>query len=517
MPSSRVFSPNPGILDLLHTDNRVLPGVPVGDELNTRGWEQESVLRMLLNHSDLSTIQGFHRLPAYEYEEMINWPLLRQNIQNLIDLEDNETLVIERGRTSGILKTSEKAPRVLQINSEISEISNFYENALLSYNHMNEEHWGSIGFQNILENTFDTTSSLAKKFFAGSLEGKISVTTGFGWMGVAQSLSVVGNKGVVVVVELNRKLLEKMVEDGYCNRIYEDFDAAFDVAFEAKRNGQSRVIGLLGNASEVLHELVNKAIVPNIIIDTISTLNPGSNYFPSGYSFFDALRIRKADPHHYRNLCKHSLMMQAKAMVELQKRGSQVFEYGNYVREQAYNRGLDNAYGFSSLITDTVYPLLVSRPEYKWIALSNNSDDIFAIDDLIISEFSEHNSLSRQADLANRVILPPGIYSRKCKLDLDIAQMFFQKINYMVRNGDISAPILLGISDFIGTEHNLVSMEDESRSEKILQKALNNQYNSNWMSISFMGSSDTYYTLKENMLLLDGTTDSEERLKYLVN
>jgi urocanate hydratase len=496
-------------MEFLGGAQEVLPPVPSGQAISTKDWEQEAVLRMLLHHQDLSVTRYFGKLPPYEYESLINWPTLRENVRHLLSLENDQTLLLEEGKPATVVKTSKNAPRVVQVNFKQEEFTDFKESAYYIYNEMLSSSWTALGIQDLIDINYRIIDRISQDHFPNGLEEKIAVTTGFGNSGAALALALALHKAVVVVIEINRKLVEKMVEDSFCSRLYEDFDSAFDVAFDTKKNGQSRVIGLVANASEAIPELVNKGIVPAIVTDRTNPRDLLNGYFPGEYSYKDALRIRRADSHHYLNLTRHSIMFHVKSMVELHKRGSLVFDFGNNIRDVAYNRGFDNAYGFPSFVPGYVYPELISEKlNLKWVALSGNSEDIFVIDDLIVDEFADNPDLNRLIDVVNMVILPNTIPARKCRLGFAAGLLLAKRINDLVRNEELSAPVLLGLSDF-----RAGLPEKKQSAAEILNQAIANPQGAAWVSVDYRGNDKEYYTLSEMMVVADGSKEAEQRIE----
>lgn len=521
--SPKMYAPDVNVIELLEGAQDVLPPVPAGPGLSTKDWEQESVLRMLLHQAELSVTRYFGKLPPYEYESLVDWTALRDNIRKLLSLENDQTLLIETGKPGVIVKSGKNVPRVILINSRQEEFTDFKESSYYIYNEMLNSSLANIGIQDIIDINYRIIDRIVQKRFPYGLEEKLAVSTGFGNTGAALALALNMHKAAVVVIEINRKLVEKRVENGFCQRLYEDFDSAFDVAIDAKRNGQSKIIGLVSNASEAIPELVNKGIVPAIVTDrTNNSRDLLNGYFPGEYSFADALRIRKADSHHYLNLARHSIMYQVKSMVELHKRGSLVFDFGNNIRDMAYNRGFDNAYGFPSFVPDYVYPELTSKKmNLKWLALSGNTEDIFIIDDLIVDEFADNPDLNRLIVLVNKVILQDSIPSRKCRLDYEDGLLLCRKINDLVRNEELTAPILLGLSDFSAVNNpetiNSDYLLDRNQSpEELVNKIINNPGGASWLSLDYRGNDREYYAFSEMMIVADGSKEAEQRIEQLL-
>ncbi len=519
--SRSIYEPDTGVIELVSGKQNFVPSVPRGSFISTKDWEQESFLRMLINHSEISVSKYFGKLPAYEYEELVDWVNLKHNVRSIMSLENDQTLIIENGKVFEIKNTDKTSPKVIVINSnkaEFSDLSNLKEVSYQAYNTMQKQSYMDIGMQDIIEDNYLAFNNLANKNYYGDFDGKIMVTSGFGYTGASQALAMNMNHGVTIIIDIDRKLVEKMYEDGFCNIFYEDIDSALDTAIDAKRSGLSKTIGLVGNASEILWDFINKGFVPNIITDRTNTKD---NYFPSGYSFSDALRIRRADAHHYKNLVNHTLMTHVKAMLELQKRGSIAFEFGNNIREKAYDRGLDNAFNIESFIPEYIYPVITSdKLNFKWIALSGNTEDVFVIDDLIMSEFSDNKDLVRMVDTINKVIFQKNIPARKVKLDADQAIKLFKIVNEMIRSEELSGSFLIDVSSFKmidNTDYFKQEFITEDNQQNIINKIIEENQGSSWVSINQYGNANQYYNLSENMILLDGSKESELNLINMIN
>ena len=327
-----------GVLELLDGEERLPLHAPRGTELHCKGWIQEAALRMLLNNLDPEVGENPDELIVYggSGKAARNWDCLRHIVKSLLNLENDETLLIQSGKPVGIFKTHENAPRILIANALIvpawatyEKFREFEQMGLTMFGQMTAGSWIYIGTQGILQGTYETFAEIARRHFRGTLAGKLVVSAGLGGMGGAQPLSVTMNEGVALIIEVDRTRIERRLHSGYCNRMAEDLDTALDWAFEAKRNGQPLSIGLLGNAADILTKLVNRGITPDILTDQTSAHDPLNGYVPAGCPLETSQTLRRIDPENYIKMAMHSIYVHVQAMLELQKRGSIVFEYGN--------------------------------------------------------------------------------------------------------------------------------------------------------------------------------------------
>lgn len=514
--SPNIYEPDTGITELLYGNENFLPEVPKGLGINTKSWKQEAILRIIINYYQQFITRYFGKLPAYEYESLIDWNNLRKTVKTLVDLESDETAFIFNGSVTSLFKTSYSSPRIILLNSKHELFDQFYDSSYCVYNEMLKNSYTRTGVTDIVDDNYYVFNSMATKEYFGDFEDKLMFTAGFGITGASQALAMQMNKGVSLVVDMDRKLIERMVEDSFCNVMYEDPDSAFDVALDAKRNGLSRTIGLVGNASEILWMMIDKGIIPNLVTDRTNTYDPVNGYFPSGYSYSDALRIRKADPHHYKNLVGHTIMTHVKAMLEMQKRGARVFEYGNKIREKAYNRGFDNAYSIPGYTDEYIYPVISDSEKlnFKWFGLSGDNEDIFVIDDILVSLFKDNKDISRMIDLYNKIILPKNTPSRNVKMDKDSGIAVYKEINEMLKNEELSAPILTNVSHFSAFDNNEKFISEPS--DINLNELIDNNKGMTMVSFDYYGNKDQFFKMTSKSLLLDGSKEAEQNIENLV-
>ena len=524
-----------GVIELLNGEDHIPLHAPRGTELNCKGWVQEAAMRMLLNNLDPEVAENPDELIVYggSGKAARNWDCLRQLVKTLLTLEKDETMLVQSGKPVGVFKSHENAPRVLLANSLLVPFWATYDNfrqleaqGLTMYGQMTAGSWIYIGTQGILQGTYETFAELARKHYGGTLEGKLVVSAGLGGMGGAQPLAVTMNGGVALIIEVDRKHIERRVNDGYCDRLIEDLDTALDVAMEAKRNGRALSIGLLGNAAEILPELVNRAVTPDVLTDQTSAHDPLNGYIPAGCTLETALRIRKTHPEEYINRALHSMYVHVQTMIELQKRGTIVFEYGNNIRQQAFNRGLENAFAFPGFVPAYIRPLFCEgKGPFRWAVLSGDPKDIYRIDEAILKAFPNNEGLKKWITMAQEKVHFQGLPSRICWLGYGERAYFGKIINDLVASGEVSSPVVIGrdhldCGSVASPNRETEKMKDGSDAIAdwvILNALINAVGGASWISVHHGGGVGIGYSLHAGMVIVaDGTKEAEERLQRVL-
>jgi urocanate hydratase len=337
-----------------------------------------------------------------------NWECFDAILESLKSLEPDETLLVQSGKPVGVFKTHEGAPRVLISNSMIVPKWATWENfrdledrGLTMYGQMTAGSWIYIGTQGILQGTYETLAALAKKHFNGSLKGKLVLTGGMGGMGGAQPLAATMNEGVIIDVEVDNARVKRRLDTGYCDLMVDNLDEALSIAGKAIDSGEPKSIGLVANAADVFSEFVGRGVIPDVVTDQTSAHDELNGYVPNGMSYEAALELRKSDPEKYIAESFRTMGEQVTAMLELQKKGAVVFDYGNNIRGQAKKAGVQNAFDFPGFVPAYIRPLFCEgKGPFRWAALSGEPEDIFKIDDLIFKLFPEDTALLRWIKLA---------------------------------------------------------------------------------------------------------------------
>ena len=419
-----------------------------GKELRCRGWRQEGILRMLENN--LENAEKPEELIIYggSGKAARNWDCFHAIVDTLKNLEDDETLLVQSGKPVAVFKTWKTAPRVLIANANLvphwSNWDVFHElekKGLIMYGQMTAGSWCYIGTQGIIQGTYETFAACAGKHFKSDLRGKIVLTGGLGGMGGAQPLAIKMNNGICIAVECDRKRIERRIKAGFCDMVVEDIDEAVEIAEQAKEEGEPKSIAVVGNCADTHPYLVEKGFKPDVVTDQTSAHDELNGYVPAGYygdNVEEAYELRRENPKKYIELSMESMKRHCKAMVDFQKRGSVVFDYGNNLRGQAKKAGFEDAFSYPGFVIAYIRPMLaVGRGPFRWIALTGNPEDILKTDKKVLELFPEDNVLKNWITLAEKYLPWEGLPARVCWLGYGEREKFALEINRMVREGEI--------------------------------------------------------------------------------
>jgi urocanate hydratase len=516
--------------------NKRIVNVKKGTEIECKGWEQEAVLRMLYNNLDPEVAEIPEELVVYGGigKAARNWESFDAIVNTLRNLENDETMLVQSGKPVGVFKTHKAAPRVLLSNSVLvpkwANWEHFHEldqKGLMMYGQMTAGSWIYIGTQGILQGTYETFAALAKKHFNNSLKGTITLTAGLGGMGGAQPLAVTMNGGVVIAVDVDAERIQKRLDTKYCDVKTDSLEEAVAMAYEARDEGKALSIALLGNAAEVHHELLKRGVKIDIVTDQTSAHDPLNGYVPEGYSLEEATRLRKENPSQYTQLSQKSMAKHVEAMLEFQKRGSIVFDYGNNIRQVAKDEGVDNAFDFPGFVPAYIRPLFCEgKGPFRWAALSGDPEDIYRTDRLIKELFPENEALNRWIDMAQEQVSFQGLPSRICWLGYGERVKMGLAINELVRKGELKAPIVIGrdhldCGSVASPNRETESMKDGSDAVgdwAILNALINTAAGGSWISFHHGGGVGMGYSLHAGMVVVaDGTDLAQERLERVLN
>ena len=399
---------------------------PRGRQLSCKSWHQEAALRMLMNNLDAEVAERPQDLIVYggSGKAARNWESYHAIVSALRELENDETLLVQSGKPAGIFKTHEYSPRVLIANSNLvghwanwEEFRRLETLGLMMYGQMTAGSWIYIGSQGIIQGTYETFASIARRHFGGSLRGKIVVSGGLGGMGGAQPLAATMAGAVFLGVEIDPERIRKRLQTGYCDRISSDLNEALSLVEGAARRGEALSVGLVGNCAEVLPELVRLGFTPDVLTDQTSAHDPLNGYVPARLSLDEAAQLRRENADEYLRRSMDSIATHVRAMLDLQKRGAVTFDYGNNIRGQALKAGVSNALDFPGFVPAYIRPLFCEgRGPFRWVALSGSPADIAVTDDLALEMFAENESLARWIRLARERIRFQGLPSRICWL-----------------------------------------------------------------------------------------------------
>jgi urocanate hydratase len=427
---------------------------PRGTTLTCKNWLIEAAYRMIQNNLDPEVAGDPEHLIVYggRGKAARNWECFDAILESLRCLEPDETLLVQSGKPVAIFRTHEDAPRVLIANSNIVPHWATQENfdrweaaGLIMFGQMTAGSWIYIGTQGILQGTYETFGSVARQHGWGSLRGKFVLTSGLGEMGGAQPLAVTMNEGVALVVEVDQRRIERRLRHRYLDLATADLEEAMTWVEEAKAAGEARSIGLLGNAAQVLPELIQRGVVPDVVTDQTSAHDPLMGYIPSGFSVDEAAELRESDPAAYQTRAMQSMAAHVEAMLAFQRSGSIVFDYGNNLRQRAYDQGVKDAFSFPGFVPAYIRPLFCegSGP-FRWVALSGEPSDIYETDRIILNLFPENAHLRRWLTMAEKQVAWQGLPARICWLKYGERARAGLAFNDAVAAGRVKAPIVIG-------------------------------------------------------------------------
>jgi urocanate hydratase len=508
---------------------------PTGSTLSCKGWVQEAALRMLLNNLDPDVAEKPEELIVYggRGKAARNFESLDLIIKGLKQLENNETLLVQSGKPVGILQTHENAPRVLISNSQLvanwanwKHFDELERKGLIMYGQMTAGSWIYIGSQGIVQGTYETFGAVANKHFNGSLKGTISVTAGLGGMGGAQPLAITMNEGVCLAAEVEKWRIEKRLETKYIDVMVEDIDEAIDVAWQAKKDRKALSIGVVCNAVALLQRLIARNLIPDVLTDQTSAHDPLIGYIPHTLNIAQADVLRKENPDAYVKRSYESMKLHVELMLELQKRGSITFDYGNNIRARAKEQGLENAFDFPGFVPAYIRPLFCEgKGPFRWAALSGDPNDIAVTDEVISKLFPENTGLQRWLTLAKERIKFQGLPARICWLGQGEREKAGLAFNELVRTGKVKAPIVIG-RDHLDTG-SVASPNRETESMKdgsdaiadwpILNALVNTAGGASWVSLHHGGGVGMGYSIHAGMVIVaDGTDEAAARLSRVL-
>jgi len=508
---------------------------PTGSKLSCKNWQAEAAMRMLMNNLDPDVAERPEDLIVYggSGKAARNWECYDQIIASLKELNDDQTLLVQSGKPVAVFKTHTNAPRVIISNAQLvpawatwDEFRRLDALGLTMYGQMTAGSWIYIGSQGILQGTYETFAACADKHFEGSLAGKFVLTAGLGGMGGAQPLAATMNGAVMLGIDVDKTRIQKRIETGYCDVLTEDLDEAIKLVLEAKQNKEAKSIGLVGNAGDVLPELLKRNIIPDIVTDQTSAHDMLNGYVPMGMTFEEALELRKSDPDKYIKLSKDTVVVHCRAMYDFLKRGSIVFDYGNNIRGEALNHGFKEAFDIPGFVPEYIRPLFCDgKGPFRWAALSGDPNDIFVTDEYVLKTFPENKALARWIKKAQEKVHFQGLPARICWLGYGERAKMGKIFNDLVREGKVKAPIVIGrdhldCGSVASPNRETEKMKDGSDAIAdwpILNFALNAIGGASWVSLHHGGGVGIGLSIHSGMVIVaDGTKDAEERLERVL-
>lgn len=509
---------------------------PHGSQLTCKNWQIEAAYRMIQNNLDPSVAEHPEKLIVYGGlgKAARNWDSLDAILDSLQHMNPDETLLVQSGKPVGIVPTHEQAPRVIIANSNLvgkwanwDEFRRLDELGLMMYGQMTAGSWIYIGTQGIVQGTYETFAECARQHFGGDLFGTFILTAGLGGMGGAQPLAATFNGAVALCIEIDESRIDKRIKDGYCDVKLSSLTEALTLVENCKKNRTALSIGLIGNAAEILPEMLHRGIIPDIVTDQTAAHDPLHGYYPAGLSKEEADILRVEDPNEYLKKSYHSIGEHVKAMIAFQKAGSIVFDYGNNIRGIAKdNAGVHNAFDFPGFVPAYVRQLFCDgNGPFRWVALSGDPEDIAVTDDAIMGLFPHNDGLHRWIKNAQSSIGYQGLPARICWLSYGERAKAGKLFNDLVASGKVSAPIVIGrdhldcgsvASPFRETE-SMLDGSDAIADWVYLNFALNTLGGATWVSLHQGGGVGMGLSLHSGMVIVaDGTKDAEKRLNRVL-
>ncbi len=507
---------------------------PRGTQLHCKSWLTEAAYRMIQNNLDPEVAERPMDLVVYggRGQAARNWDAFDSILESLLQLENDETLLVQSGKPVVVFKTHEDAPRVLIANSNLVPHWATQENfdrlaaqGLIMFGQMTAGSWIYIGTQGIVQGTYETLSALAKQRGWGSLKGKFVLTAGLGGMGGAQPLAVTMNEGVGLVVEIDPERARRRQEIGYIDLVVDTLEEAMTLVEECKEQKIPKSIGVIGNAADIYPELVLRGVIPDVVTDQ-TPAHDVLMYVPSGLSLAAADVMRKTDPTEYERLSMKSMAKHVEAMLAFQKAGAEVFDYGNNLRQRAYDYGVTNAFDFPGFVPAYIRPLFCEgKGPFRWVALSGDPEDIYRTDEAVMELFPEDEALHRWMKMAREKVPFQGLPSRICWLGYGERARAGLKFNELVAKGLVKAPIVIGrdhldAGSVASPNRETEGMRDGSDAISdwpILNALVNAIGGATWVSFHHGGGVGIGFSQHAGQVIVaDGTPEAARRLERVL-
>ena len=507
---------------------------PRGTQLTCKNWLSEAAYRMIQNNLDPEVAEKPDDLVVYggRGKAARNWESFDAILESLINLEEDETLLVQSGKPVIVFKSHKDAPKVLIANSNIvphwatwEKFDELDKKGLIMYGQMTAGSWIYIGTQGILQGTYETFGALAKLKGWDSLKGKFVLTAGLGGMGGAQPLSITMNEGVGLVVEVDPERAERRRTIGYIDMVVDTLEEAMTLVEEFKQKGIPKSIGLIGNAADIYSELVARGVTPDVVTDQTSA-HEALFYVPSGLSVTAANQLRISDPEKYKKMAMDSMSTHVKAMLAFQRAGAEVFDYGNNLRQQAFNNGVSDAFEFPGFVPAYIRPLFCEgKGPFRWVALSGDPEDIYTTDKAIMELFPDDAHLHRWMKMAREKVPFQGLPSRICWLGYGERAKAGLMFNELVANGKVKAPIVIGrdhldSGSVASPNRETEAMKDGSDAISdwaILNALINAVGGATWVSFHHGGGVGMGYSQHAGQVIVaDGTPEAAVRLERVL-
>jgi len=508
---------------------------PRGTELNAQSWLTEAPLRMLMNNLDPEVAERPEDLVVYGGigKAARNWDCYHAIIRTLKALKSNETLLVQSGKPVGVFTTHEDAPRVLIANSNLvphwanwDHFNELDKKGLMMYGQMTAGSWIYIGSQGIVQGTYETFVEMGRQHYGGDLYGRWILTAGLGGMGGAQPLAATMAGASMLAIECQESRIEKRIETGYLDQRADSLDEAMAIINQAVADKKAVSVGLLGNAAEILPEMIGKGIHPDAVTDQTSAHDPTNGYLPKGWTVDEWFAKRQSDPQGTAKAARASMKVHVEAMLAFQKQGIPTFDYGNNIRQEAFNVGCENAFDFTGFVPAYIRPLFCrGAGPFRWVALSGDPEDIYKTDAKVKELIPDDPHLHRWLDMARSRIQFQGLPSRICWVGLDQRHKLGLAFNEMVKSGELSAPVVIGrdhldsgsVASPNRDTESMVDGSDAVSDWPLLNALLNTASGATWVSLHHGGGVGMGYSQHSGVVICcDGTDAAAKRLERVL-
>jgi urocanate hydratase len=503
--------------------------------MSCKGWQQEAALRMLMNNLDPEVAENPDELVVYggTGRAARSWDAFGAIVRALRELDDDETLLVQSGKPIAVFQTGTHAPTVLIANSNLvgrwatwEHFNELERRGLMMYGQMTAGSWIYIGTQGILQGTYETFGAMGRAHFGGTLAGKWVLTGGMGGMGGAQPLAATMNEGAILCVEVDPDRIRRRIDHRYCDRMTYDLDEALGWIREATASGQPLSVGLVGNCAEVLPELVDRGVVPDVLTDQTSAHDPLNGYVAAGMTLAEVAELRQRDPEEYLRRSRASIRAHCEAMVALMRKGAHTVDYGNNLRGEALAAGFEDAFAYPGFVPAYVRPLFCEgKGPFRWVALSGDPADLARTDELVLELFPHDEHLVRWIRLARERVRFQGLPARICWLGQGERARFGVALNDLVASGELSAPIVIGrdhldtgsvASPFRETEA-MKDGTDAVADWPVLNALVNTAAGASWVSFHHGGGVGIGNSLHAGQVLVaDGTPEMRQRIERVL-
>lgn len=517
--------------------NRQAPVIraPRGTELNAQSWLTEAPLRMLMNNLDPEVAERPEDLVVYGGigKAARNWDCYHTIVKALKALKSNETLLVQSGKPVGVFTTHEDAPRVLIANSNLvphwanwDHFNELDKKGLMMYGQMTAGSWIYIGSQGIVQGTYETFVEMGRQHFAGDLYGRWILTAGLGGMGGAQPLAATMAGASMLAIECQESRIEKRLETGYLDQRADSLDEAMAMINRAVADKKAISVGLLGNAAEILPQMVAQGIRPDAVTDQTSAHDPTNGYLPKGWTVDEWFEKRESDPQGTAKAARESMKVHVEAMLDFQKQGIPTFDYGNNIRQEAFNVGCDKAFDFPGFVPAYIRPLFCRGVgPFRWAALSGDPEDIYKTDAKVKELIPDDPHLHRWLDMARARIQFQGLPSRICWVGLGLRHKLGLAFNEMVKSGELSAPVVIGrdhldsgsVASPNRETEGMVDGSDAVSDWPLLNALLNTASGATWVSLHHGGGVGMGYSQHSGVVICcDGTDAAAKRIERVL-